>query len=279
MFLRFIVTFCFCTFFHFSALGAVATPSDPLPQVSKLQQETENFFTRLLKEFDFDDLDEIEKTELLYDYLNSFSGPNYATNSDARALSDISSDIRSIKDYLIPIEDTATSSDIAFFSGSEIDDIAPFSVTGDFNIDRNVLVYYGRFNNRTAVLCLPASYDGQIWIDDQNRLFNVGTGNVVGRLFYGDFSASDYNYNMFTVGSVLANTANTIYTNGSLSYNRAYSVSGGRLVSADTYGTFYVTDVVRTSQDSANERTAMYLLIIIFLGGVGALCSFKQSRR
>lgn len=161
---------------------------------------------------------------------------------------------------------------------SVYEDAVPYSLSG--LPDRNVVIYDGTFGGQSCKLVFPLSLQASLWIDDSGYLFNVGSGNLVGRLFYTDqFDSSDYEYNLFTLRSVLTNTTNDIYRYGFPSYRTRYyrSSSSSSLANDTTYGLFQVSDTKVYESDSLDFKIYCILLVIIFLIGGVWLCLWKRS--
>lgn len=248
---------------------ADATPSDAE------ENPIYGYIEDLLKELDYDELDEYGKLELLDLYMSTLSGPGIASGSNAD-IANISAMLADIHSVIVPAPpEEAETADLLV----DEDSISAMYDYSGFNIDRNVVIYVGSFNGQSCRLVLPASSAQTIWIDpDDNSIYNVGTSNITGRLFYGDADLTAYTQYVFTLTPGLANNASTLYNNGYPNYRRYYHLSSGRITSTDTYGQFTVTDVVRTPSDVPADINGYYLLCLILIGGVNVLCLLRKLR-
>ncbi len=255
--------------FPAGAVAAVATPSDAQ------ENPVYGYIDELLKEIDYDDLDDYEKLNLLDLYISSLSGPGVASGSDAD-LSDIRQYLADIRNVIVPPEAEETEEESLLVDEQSVPALYD---AGGFNIDRNVVIYVGRWNGQSARLVLPAVTEATLWKDpDSGALYNVGTSNIVGRIFYGDADLTDYNQYVFTMTPALNGNASTLYNDGYPNYCRRYYVSGGRVTYTTTYGNFIVTEVVNTPSDVQEDVNGLYLLVLILIGGVQILCFWKKSR-
>jgi hypothetical protein len=210
------------------------------------------------------------------DHLYDLTEDEYVSNSELYAV------VAEIRDLLSgPL--LASPSDAAF----EMEDTEVLSLIADSDSyavgnlpDRNVVVYDGVFGGQSCKLVFPLSLQASLWIDDSGYLFNVGSGNLVGRLFYTDqFDSSDYEYNLFTLRSVLTNTSSDIYRYGFPSYRTRYyrSSSSSSLANENIYGLYQVTDVTVYESDSFDYKMYCIMLVTIFLIGGVWLCLWKRS--
>ncbi len=254
-------------------LAAVATPSDVSPYEDGFGKEV----NRILREMDWDDLDDMEKMELFDLYLQSLSGPGLSTASNA-SLANIESMLSDIRMQLIPREEEEE----AFLSDDVPldDDVSLLALTPDFSLDRNVIIYEGTWQGQECRLVLPASTAVTLFVGGDGSLYNVGTSNIVGKVFYGDFEPLVYNNQyVFTLTPSLNNNASTLYSHGYPSYCTRYYYSSGSLRSSVTYGLFKVSRVVYTPSDLPESMNGVYLLVLILIGGVIVLCFWKKSSR
>lgn len=248
---------------------AAASPSDAE------QNPIYGYIEELLKEIDYDDLDDMEKLNLLDMYIASLSGPGLASGSDAD-LADIRLLLSDIHAQIVP---AAPDDDTEEAGLVEPDAGLAVYASGGFNIDRNVVIYSGRFSNQACYLVLPSAAADTLWVDPSDgAIYNVGTSNIVGRIFYGDADLTSYTQYVFTLTPSLGNNASTLYNYGYPSYRRYYYYSGGGLRSSDTYGLFYVQEVINTPSDVPARVNGYYLLALILIGGVQVLCLMKKLR-
>ena len=254
--------------FCFPALASTASASD------WESNPVYGYIEELLKEVDYDAMDESEKLELLSLYVDTLSGPGVASSSDA-SLAGIESLLSDIHGVLVP----QTEDPVDDLEDLPDDGVSLLALADTFNIDRNVVIYEGFWNGSEARLVLPAGTDGTLWVDGSGHLYNVGTSNIVGRIYYGDADLKDYNQYVFTLTPALSGNASTLYNDGYPNYCRRYYVSGGRVTYTTTYGDFTVTKVVNTPSDVPARLANLYLLVLIFIGGVIILCFWRRSQR
>ena len=265
---RFLYCFLFSfLIFSFVSFAVTASPSNMVDPTEEIN--------RILRELEWGDLDDMEKMELFGLYLQSLSGPGLATSSNV-SLGNIESMLSDIHTQLVPPDEEAEEE---IFPEDE-EEITAYALSSDFSLDRNVIIYEGRWQDRDCRLVLPASTATTLYVSDDGALYNVGTSNIVGKIFYGDFEPLIYNNQyVFTLTPSLSNNANTLYNNGFPSYCTRYYYSSGSLRSSNTYGLFYVSKVVKTPSDLPDSLNGIYLLILILLGGVEILCCWKKSQK
>lgn len=171
-------------------------------------------------------------------------------------------------------------SDQGFYSISTLsdDEVSEFSLTGDFGIDNNVVIYEGLWGSQSYRAVFPAAYEQYFIVTDEGYLYNVSGSSVTGRLFQDEVDYESYEYSSLVLNSVLGNVASTIYNYGYPSYVRTYYVSGTRISSKDTYGLFRVTDIVHTDSADPSRIGNNYMLVLIMIGGVLLLCFMKKSQ-
>lgn len=261
----------------FTVARAEATPSDASPSNASYDMESAVYLAieELMEEIDYDDLDEYEKLELLNLYISSLSGPGIASASNA-SISNIEQYLADIRSVVVPLSED-TEADVLEVSEDGSSDISVLALSDLFSLDRNVIIYEGIWNGVSARLVIPASNASALFIDADDRLYNVGTANIVGRIFYDDFEPLDYEANVFTLTPCLGNNASTLYNYTYPSYNRRYYESNSRLTYTDTYGLFIVQKVVKTPSDLPESVNGIYLLVLILIGGVMVLCLWKKS--
>lgn len=265
-------------FFSFSleTFAMTATSSEAervsVASASEAEKDMDSYLDFL--EGYLDDADDITTMELYDLLLGSLSGPAVASNSET--LEDIKTSVDNIQSYLVPDIGEPEGTDTAVAALSE--DMDSFALSGDFTLDRNVLIYEGVWNGSSARLVLPSTVEGSLFVDTNGALYNVGVSSVTGRIFYDDFDPLDYQINYFTLSPCLGNNASTLYNGGYPSTCRGYYESGSRLTYTDTYGLFYVSDTVHTVSDHDSYYTNIYLLVVIFLEGVMILCFWNKLR-
>lgn len=138
----------------------------------------------------------------------------------------------------------------------------------------NVIAYDVTINNSDYVLYLPPDYVDNLFIDSQGRLWNVGTNNISGRLFTGNFNATATTGDLVTLGPCLGNTFSLNRNYGSPNYVRHYYWSGNSL----NYNTTYVVIKVKESRFPFRVSDTIGYIDIILLGGI-LICLWKRSAR
>lgn len=179
----------------------------------------------------------------------------------------------------------ATPSDAVFES-----DIIPYDGTFDISSTEdpglravydpgsvtNVLAYRVRVNGTLYSLYLSPDDIDRIYIDSSNRMWNVGTTAISGRLFSGNFSPTATTGMIMTLGPCLGNNFSSNKTYGSPNYYRNYywhtNSSGGQSL---TYTTTYCTIVVE-SNPYPLVNSMIPTFIVIFLVGVILVCMFRR---
>lgn len=175
--------------------------------------------------------------------------------------------------------DAVFESDIIPYDGT--DDISPTEDPGsravyDTSAVTNVLSYRVRVNGTIYSLYLSPDDIDRIYIDSSNRMWNVGTTAISGRLFSGNFSPTATTGMILTLGSCLGNNFSSNKTYGSPNYYRNYywytNSSGGQSL---TYTTTYCTIVVE-SNPYPLVNSMIPTFIVIFLVGVILVCMFRR---
>ncbi len=179
----------------------------------------------------------------------------------------------------------ATPSDAVFESGvipyDGTFDISPTEDPGsravyDTSAVTNVLAYRVRVNGTLYSLYLSPDDIDRIYIDSNNRMWNVGTSAISGRLFSGNFSPTATTGMIMTLGPCLGNNFSSNKTYGSPNYYRNYywytNSSGGQSL---TYSTTYCTIVVE-SNPYPLVNSMIPTFIVIFLVGVILVCMFRR---
>lgn len=143
----------------------------------------------------------------------------------------------------------------------------------------NTVLYFGSFDNRDCWALFPQSVADSLCSVD-GVLINLGNSNITGRVFYSDsFDSSDFELSFLVLSSQFSTqTANSIYQYSYPSYLRHYYDNGTRLVNSDSYGFFYVSDIVPTF-DSSREQKQYYIILIICLFVGSGFIFARLSRR
>lgn len=175
--------------------------------------------------------------------------------------------------------DAVFESDIIPYDGTF--DISPTEDPGsravyDTSAVTNVLSYRVRVNGTLYSLYLSPDDIDRIYIDSNNRMWNVGTSAISGRLFSGNFSPTATTGMIMTLGPCLGNNFSSNKSYGSPNYYRDYywrnNSSGGQSL---TYSTTYCTIVVE-SNPYPLVNSMIPTFIVIFLVGVILVCMFRR---
>lgn len=175
--------------------------------------------------------------------------------------------------------DAVFESDIIPYDGTF--DISPTEDPGsravyDTSSVTNVLAYRVRVNGTLYSLYLSPDDIDRIYIDSSNRMWNVGTTAISGRLFSGNFSPTAATGMIMTLGPCLGNNFSSNKTYGSPNYYRDYywytNSSGNQSL---TYRTTYCTIIVE-SNPYPLVNSMIPTFIVIFLVGVILVCMFRR---
>lgn len=93
-----------------------------------------------------------------------------------------------------------------------------------------------------CTLLLSPEHIDKIFIDDQNRLWNMSTSTIQGRLVDPQFNPYQTEGKLVYLTNCLGNNFSTINSYGSPNYVREYYWSSSRLTYDDTYCEIIVTD-------------------------------------
>ena len=169
------------------ALAAVASPSS-----AEEEQEYYDWFYGDEEEDDDDDeVLEFKDGDYTESYLRSIalealSDSDIASASNA-SLAHIETLLTDIHSEIVPAsveesEDVLESQEIASYG------LMAASLTDDFSLDRNVVIYEGVWNGSDCRLVLPIDKIGQMFVDGSGKLYNESADTITGRLFFGDFN-------------------------------------------------------------------------------------------
>lgn len=154
------------------------------------------------------------------------------------------------------------------------DGAVPFAASSEDNFV-NVLRYSVSVGGSVYTLLLPPDALGQIYIDSDGYLWNMGTSSLQGALFTDEWNPLATTGRVLYLGGALGNNFSSNYSNGSPNYVRRYYISNGRV----TYDTEYVTvQVLDSSLFPFLASDTLQYVGIILLGGV-LLCLWKKSLR
>lgn len=142
----------------------------------------------------------------------------------------------------------------------------------------NCLRYDVSVDGTDYTLLFAPSYADQIYIDSQNRLWNMGTSTIQGLVVDGSFNPYQTTGTLVYLAPCLGNNFSNNYNYGSPNYFRRYywSTSSGydRLTYDDTYVQIVVTKAYHTFFSSD-----LLLYILIFLVGGGVLICWLNRFR
>lgn len=140
----------------------------------------------------------------------------------------------------------------------------------------NVLAYTVRIDGINYNLYLSPDDIDRIYIDSNNYLWNVGTSQITGRLFSGNFNPRADSGMIMYLQPSLGNNFSTNHNYGTPNYYRNYywttNGSGNRVL---TYSTRYCTIQV-TSNPYPLVQSMVPYFIIIFLVGVMLVCLLRR---
>lgn len=156
------------------------------------------------------------------------------------------------------------------------EDISTYSLlSADTENDYVNCVRYDCMVNGTAcTLLFPTNSRSSLYVDADNRLWNMSTSTVQGRVIYDTFSPTSATGTLVYLTPCLGNNFTSLQNYGSPNYFRRYYWSGSRLTYDDTYVVIHVDDAPFTFY---TEDMVQYALVLI--GGAILLCLLKKSLR
>lgn len=248
-----------------TASASDATRSDAQRVENDIEKENENVLIDR-PDFYLDALADVEDdTDLLrgiYSEVLSISDSLYgpgATASDAGRMEDTD-----------PLESPPDNIDgeEASYSVAPLDSLPGEKMAED--VYTNVLRYDITFRGDDYILLIPPEYVDNLYIDADNRLWNMSTQTVTGRIVDAKFNPAVDTGTLVYLTPCLGNNFSTIREYGSPNYVREYYWSNyDRL----TYDTLYGDIIVRKYYHSFYvSETLDYILIFIVLGGALFLC-------
>lgn len=218
---------------------------------------------------DIDDFEDLKRDDLLRYILceliairDSFGGPGIATSSDAS---------------LSSLEDAQDNPDLEEGPADIVSMDAPLfaaysaSASDDYV---NVLRYDVSILGRNYTLLFSPEHADSLYVDNQNRLFNVSTSTIQGRVVDGDFNPYAQTGKLVYLTPCLGNNFSTIYNYGSPNYVREYYWSSGRLQYTDTYVNIQVDHYHHIFKVS---DTLTYIVVVL-IGGC-LICLWRKSSR
>ena len=223
-----------------------------------------------------------ERPDFYYDSLEDMN--------DDEVLKHILSEVISINDSMagpaatpsdaVPVEDSSTEDEEIFTDGEEIE-ATPFSLDADFfsqgsdSIYVNVLRFDITYNDRDYILLIPPEYVDSLYIDKNNRLWNMSTSNGTGRIVDAEFNPLVTEGKLMYLSPCLGNNFSTVNEYGSPNYMRTYYWSSSRLTYSTSYG---VITVNKYHNPFYVSQTMDYIMLFVVTGGVLFICLNNYKR-
>lgn len=204
------------------------------------------------------DLPSMEYWDYFFDYINSLvGGPNVATPSDALQIQENLDDL-AVLDEIIP------------FTGPEV--MALATETNFINVCRfDVTV-----NGIDYTLLFSPAYIDQLYVDGDNRLWNMGTSNIQGLVVDGSFNPYNTTGTLVYLAPCLGNNYNVNYNYGSPNYFRRYYRSSNNTL---TYTDTYVRITVNKSYYNFLVSDTLDYVLVFLVGGGVLLCWLNRFKR
>lgn len=168
-------------------------------------------------------------------------------------------DVDGVLESVIPYEDISTYSLLSADSKNDYVNCVRYDCVVD---------------GKTCTILFPTNNRGSLYIDANNRLWNMSTSTVQGRVIYDTFSPTATTGTLVYLTPCLGNNFSSLNNYGSPNYLRRYYWSGSRLTYDDTYVMIQVDDAPFTFY---TEDIVQYALVLI--GGAILLCLLKKSLR
>lgn len=251
-----------------TASASDATRSDAQRVENDIEKEKESNVLIDRPDFYLDALADMEDdTDLLrgiYSEVLSISDSLYgpgATASDADRMEDTD-----------PLESPPDNIDgeEASYSVAPVDPLSSEKVAED--VYTNVLRFDVTFRGDDYILLIPPEYRDNLYIDADNKLWNMSTQTVTGRFVDARFDPAVDRGTLVYLTPCLGNNFSTIREYGSPNYVREYYWSSSNYDRL-TYDTFYGDITVNKYHHSFYvSETLDYILIFIVLGGALFLC-------
>lgn len=138
----------------------------------------------------------------------------------------------------------------------------------------NVIRLDCTIDGESCVLLLPPEHIDKIFIDDQNRLWNMSSSTISGRIVDDQFNPYQTEGRLVYLTACLGNNFSSINNYGSPNYVRDYYWSSGRLTYTDDYCEILVDDYHYPFYASD-----MWSYLILFLMFGGVLLSWLKNWR
>ena len=273
--MMYVLVMVFMLLFSFPVYASTASPSEASrSDAQRVETEVETDIGKEDEEngladrpgFYLDDLADLDDdTDLLrgiYSEVLAISDSLYgpgATSSEAGRMEDADT-----------MEDTPPDPDgeEASFSAAPLDPLSGEKTAED--VYTNVLRFDITFRGSDHILLIPPEYRDSLYIDADNKLWNMSAQTVAGRIVDAAFDPAQDTGTLVYLTPCLGNNFSTIREYGSPNYVREYYWSEyDRL----TYNTLYGDIIVRKYYHSFYvSETLDYILLFIVTGGVLFLC-------
>lgn len=204
-------------------------------------------------------------TEVLENY-------DVASDSDASDLYDFDYNLISVSSgpgAVALSEDDLLSSEYA----ESVIAYTPVQVAADSETDYvNCLRLDCVIDGESVIVLLPPESIDKIFIDDQNRLWNMSTSNITGRIVDAQFNPYQTEGEVVYLTPCLGNNFSTIRRYGSPNYIRHYYYSGSSLIYDDTY-----TEIVVEDYHYPFFSSDMWSYGIVFILMIGVILAWLRN--
>lgn len=193
---------------------------------------------------------------------DSLDGPSATPSSASR----VSEDFLEVKE----ISSDGEENEISPYA---LDSVSLSEVSEDIYV--NVLRFDITFDNDDYILLIPPEYVDSLYIDSNNRLWNMSTSNITGRIVDAEFNPLVTEGKLMYLSPCLGNNFSTVNEYGSPNYMRTYYWSSGRLTYSTSYG---VITVNKYHNPFYVSQTMDYIMLFIVTGGVLFICLNNYKR-
>ena len=131
------------------------------------------------------------------------------------------------------------------------------------------------FNNHDYILLIPPEYVDNLYIDSNNRLWNMSTSNITGRIVDAEFNPLVTEGKLMYLSPCLGNNFSTVNEYGSPNYMRTYYWSSSRLTYSTSYG---VITVNKYHNPFYVSQSMDYIMLFVVTGGVLFICLNNYKR-
>lgn len=193
---------------------------------------------------------------------DSLDGPSATPSSASR----VSEDFLEVKE----ISSDGEENEISPYA---LDSVSLSEVSEDIYV--NVLRFDITFDNDDYILLIPPEYVDSLYIDSNNRLWNMSASSITGRIVDASFNPLVSKGKLMYLSPCLGNNFSTVYEYGSPNYMRTYYWSSGRLTYSTSYG---VITVNKYHNPFYVSQTMDYIMLFIVTGGVLFICLNNYKR-